>query len=1079
MSGANGSRKKTRLVSHSSEEEVSDSDDLELKDEPEVEVTGSRQTQKPMELHDSGTIARVEVVNFMCHKYLKVDFGPKMNFVIGHNGSGKSAILTAITIALGAKANSTNRGKNLSSLIREGANAAEVTVRITNKGPDAFRHEIYGDFIQVERKIMKDGIGGYKIKNASGKTISTKRDELTAICDHMSIQVDNPLIVLSQDNARQFLNSSSPQDKYKLFMRGTQLAQLFEDYNVVRESMDTAKATIERKKQYLPDLYKKAKETERRYKEILETREIESKIDDLNNELVWAQIINKEKEVENARKDVTLAQKQIDATKEKIAVSNNKIGRFIEEIQEVQVQIDNFRNNNKPNLEEKRKLATEKISQETRVHELQADIREINEYFKQSKNRLKRCEQNLAAEMAKLESNNQSKRDAITEKIKELDESKHTKLKKKEALQSEIIELERRQQDAQEQKNEVEQKLSAASHQRDELKKRIINLRAQKEDKMRAYGQSMPEVLKDIEAETRWKMGKPVGPFGAYITLNYPEYADVLELVLNRQMISFVVQCFEDKALLSRILQRRRMDQTPIVIAKRDLFDYSEGEPDEKYLTILRALTFKDEWVKRQLIISSNIEQTLLMSDRAEADKVMYNRPWNIKKCYTSKGHSVGAKQGMRTDALPKMGGPSRFKTDVEPEIRKAETQFKEICETGRRLKEEYQKYDDAERILRGKVNACRNAIYQTDNEVRQVNNEIQRLKDSIKEDEPVNIAAFEQEKEELERERKVYVKQFTEVNSDLQAVQDALDRINQRLGELNGDENQQREKLRSFQEEIQKIEEMKLKEMQNKNALQERLDQRITRLESFRNVVLQLEKTCEEWKRQAQDEYPERVETKLTPQELQRKIEHLEVLREEKEKAVGGSLEEVEKEAKDALMAWSEAKSTLSSMEVLLHNLKKTLDERMVRWDNFRMYMSLSAMGHFTYYMHKRGDSGQLRFYHEKERLEIRVATGDQFRKGGSRKKDSKSLSGGEKSFSQISLLLSLWHGIASPILCLDEFDVYMDAVNRKQSMKMMLDSASENSSQYILITPQEASNMQPGPLVTIHRLADPERRQ
>lgn len=34
---------------------------------------------------------------------------------------GKSAILTAITIALGAKANSTNRGKNLSSLIREGA----------------------------------------------------------------------------------------------------------------------------------------------------------------------------------------------------------------------------------------------------------------------------------------------------------------------------------------------------------------------------------------------------------------------------------------------------------------------------------------------------------------------------------------------------------------------------------------------------------------------------------------------------------------------------------------------------------------------------------------------------------------------------------------------------------------------------------------------------------------------------------------------------------------------------------------------------------------------------------------------
>ena len=60
-------------------------------------------------------------------------------------------------------------------------------------------------------------------------------------------------------------------------------------------------------------------------------------------------------------------------------------------------------------------------------------------------------------------------------------------------------------------------------------------------------------------------------------------------------------------------------------------------------------------------------------------------------------------------------------------------------------------------------------------------------------------------------------------------------------------------------------------------------------------------------------------------------------------------------------------------------------------------------------------------------------VATGDQFQKG-TRHKDSKSLSGGEKSFSQISLLLSLWQGISSPLFCLDEFDVYMDAVNQAE---------------------------------------------
>lgn len=70
-------------------------------------------------------------------------FGPKINFIIGHNGSkydidffpfynfiysillfclgGKSAILTGITVCLGGKANVTNRASNLKSLIREGA----------------------------------------------------------------------------------------------------------------------------------------------------------------------------------------------------------------------------------------------------------------------------------------------------------------------------------------------------------------------------------------------------------------------------------------------------------------------------------------------------------------------------------------------------------------------------------------------------------------------------------------------------------------------------------------------------------------------------------------------------------------------------------------------------------------------------------------------------------------------------------------------------------------------------------------------------------------------------------------------
>lgn len=144
---------------------------------------------------------------------------------------------------------------------------------------------------------------------------------------------------------------------------------------------------------------------------------------------------------------------------------------------------------------------------------------------------------------------------------------------------------------------------------------------------------------------------------------------------------------------------------------------------------------------------------------------------------------------------------------------------------------------------------------------------------------------------------------------------------------------------------------------------------------------------------------------------------------------------------------------------------------------------------------------------------------------------KDPKALSGGEKSFSTICLLLALWESIGCPIRCLgtfsarrtclaapaivfcrglsmlitflDEFDVFMDAVNRRISMKMMvsprrytvfhqlrfltlgvpffqIDTAkASDGKQYILITPQDMQNVSITDAVRVHRMSDPERNQ
>ncbi|KAF9505770.1 hypothetical protein BS47DRAFT_1489692 [Hydnum rufescens UP504] len=111
---------------------------------------------------------------------------------------------------------------------------------------------------------------------------------------------------------------------------------------------------------------------------------------------------------------------------------------------------------------------------------------------------------------------------------------------------------------------------------------------------------------------------------------------------------------------------------------------------------------------------------------------------------------------------------------------------------------------------------------------------------------------------------------------------------------------------------------------------------------------------------------------------------------------------------------------------------------------------------------------------------LVLKVQTDDQISGGKGKAKDPKSLSGGEKSFATICLLLALWEAIGCPIRCLDEFDVFMDAVNRKISMKMMIDTAkSAEGRQFVFITPLDISTVGQGPEIRIHRMNDPERGQ
>lgn len=162
----------------------------------------------------AGLISRIYVENFMCHRKLTVDLCRNVNFIYGQNGSGKSAILAAVQICLGAKAGRTHRARNLKDLVRKDGGpdvtCARVRVTLTNGGDDAYRPDIYGDAVTVERTIaLNGGFNGFKLLDTRGVEKSRSRKDLDDMLDKLNIQVENPVALLDQEESKKFLTGKA------------------------------------------------------------------------------------------------------------------------------------------------------------------------------------------------------------------------------------------------------------------------------------------------------------------------------------------------------------------------------------------------------------------------------------------------------------------------------------------------------------------------------------------------------------------------------------------------------------------------------------------------------------------------------------------------------------------------------------------------------------------------------------------------------------------------------------------------------------------------------------------------------
>ncbi|KAK0724778.1 hypothetical protein B0H67DRAFT_483111 [Lasiosphaeris hirsuta] len=1041
---------------------------------------------------DNGIIESITCVNFMCHQRLHCELGPLLNFIVGENGSGKSAILTAITLCLGGKASSTNRGGSLKSFVKEGCERAVLSVKIKNQGQDAYKHDIYGDSIVVERHFSKTGSSGFKIKTEMGQTYSTKKQEVEEIVEYYALQVDNPLNVLSQDNARQFLNASTKTQKYKFFIEGVQLQQLDNDYRLISESLEQMKAKIPEQE----DRVKRAKvvlDKAKQKKEAAEGhRQIRLKYRMLRNQLVWARVADEEADLAKKKEKVAEAEAAIAEAervsaekKESLRLADEKIDRAMEAIKNAETDIGEVQQKAEEASEVFKRLRDE-------IQRVIVDEREAHQRLKNAADNLKDIKQKVAVEEEHLKDSNgeahslmlrQSKdaRKRIEDIGKEIDHNK-----------KQGPELAKRQDEVRGLLAKIEGETQQKRKEIDSVETAIRELEQKSGSPFDGYEAGMSNLVRAIDNERRFE-NKPIGPLGAHIQLLKPEWGSILEQTMGNNLNGFIVTSKRDQKLLFELIDRFKLRQCPVLLGNGHRLDLSGKEPDESFDTILRTLKIDNHLVRDQLVLHHTIEQIILISERVKAQDVMFDGPVprNVKACLTIQDGGRG--QGLRLvenngniSTTPigrgQFSGRPRLKAD-------SGSQLAFHRESLRNLQTEYLTIDSEKRRLQQESQRLKNDV-----------NKWKKDQDNLERKQRHAQVAADKIEEELDK--------FEGTDGRLQGLQVQLEEcisqekhhgmqygaLASKKEEKNAEVEGARERSRLAKAQFREVEARLVKAEDKCKRLK---DARHIVLTEVNEAVVRVDLCKEEMARflgkvERQEVFlagaiaqslpvsgGQRIEVpeRETSQSLERKYHALEQRLKEGEARLGQD-KDIFELVTQATKDYEKVVTDLKSIQEVNQGLHNTLKLRLEKWRKFQRYISSQSRANFIYLLSERGFRGKLLLDHERKALDLQVEPDQTEKRAVGR--NTKTLSGGEKSFSSICLLLAIWEAMGSPLRCLDEFDVFMDNVNRAISTNMLITAARRSvNRQYIFITPNaiEGRNTLDKD-VKIIRLTDPRQR-
>ena len=246
------------------------------------------------------------MVNFMHYTDTSIRPLPGFNVLLGHNGSGKSAIVNAICIGLGGSIDTLQRCDNIATFVRRGAEEAKIEITLYNGN---------GEDHLVTCVISKKGKVIWSLNGAR-----TQKSSVEALMAGLNIQTGNMCQFLPQDVVKNFPLMTA-HDRFLSTVRAVGEGGLVDDFDSLKDiqkAIDDADALLATKERTQQDMKAKLEALKGKKTRIdfVEQKQLEKEL--VNKKLMWVRFENDIKDTKKIKKNVDDVKARVEALRTKV-----------------------------------------------------------------------------------------------------------------------------------------------------------------------------------------------------------------------------------------------------------------------------------------------------------------------------------------------------------------------------------------------------------------------------------------------------------------------------------------------------------------------------------------------------------------------------------------------------------------------------------------------------------------------------------------------------------------------------------------------------------------------------------------